>query len=119
MQESCLQFLRALGLGPDLSGRVCIRVSLCGVWVVAFEVLLRPPQSLLSTVVLCVSFVRKNKEMLEYMAPLVGNPGEYWNYRDESWVGFWASASHQRGGANRVATLVLNFLNRYRALEGI
>ena len=53
MQESCLQFLRALGLGPDLSGRVCIRVSLCGVWVVAFEVLLRPPQSLLSTVVLC------------------------------------------------------------------
>ena len=65
------------------------------------------------------SFFRKNKEMLEYMAPLVGNPGEYWNYRDESWVGFWASASHQRGGANRVATLVLNFLNRYRALEGI
>ena len=58
------------------------------------------------------------KEMLEYMAPIVGNPGAYWNYRDESFVGYWASASHQRGGANMVATVVPNFLNRYRALLG-
>ena len=41
--------------------------------------------------------------MLEYMAPIVGNPGEYWNYRDESFVGFWAGASHRRGGASGVA----------------
>ena len=57
--------------------------------------------------------------MLEYMAPIFGNPGEDWNYRDESFVGYWASANHQRGGATRVATLVLNFLSRYRALLGI
>ena len=49
------------------------------------------------------------KEMLEYMAPIVGNPGEYWNYRDESFVGFWAGANHRRGGASGVATTVLNF----------
>ena len=58
-----------------------------------------------------------SKEMLEYMGHVVGNPGEYWNYRDESFVGFWATASSRRGGANKVATTVLNFLNRFRALD--
>ena len=57
----------------------------------------------------------KSQEMIECLARQVGNPSEYWNYRDESFVSFWASAVHRRGVANRVATIAVNFLNRYRA----
>lgn len=58
-------------------------------------------------------------EMICYLSHETGNPSEYWFYRDESWVGFWASASHRRGGHNNPATTTLRFLERFLALENL
>jgi hypothetical protein len=56
------------------------------------------------------------QEMLEVDVFLHGNPSEFWNYRDESFVGFWAGAAHRRGGPNLVATTTRRFLDRFRAM---
>lgn len=57
------------------------------------------------------------QEMIEFQAIALGCPADFWCYRDESFCGFWAKASHRRGGANRPATTTERFLNRYRALD--
>lgn len=57
------------------------------------------------------------QELVEYQAVALGNPRDFWCYRDESWCGFWARASKRRGGANSASMTPLRFLNRFRALE--
>jgi hypothetical protein len=56
-------------------------------------------------------------EMIQYLSYYHGVPSEFWYYRDESFCGYWAKASHRRGGANNPATTVERFLQRYLALE--
>ena len=43
------------------------------------------------------------QELVEYQAISMGNPRDFWCYRDESWCGFWARVSKRRGGANSSA----------------
>ena len=56
-------------------------------------------------------------EMIQYLSLELGVHSENWFYRDESFVGFWAKASHRRGGANNPATTVERFLQRWRAMD--
>ena len=57
------------------------------------------------------------QELVEYQSPQWGSPKLFWCYRDESWCGFWARASHRRGGAKSVASITLQMLDRFRAKE--
>lgn len=59
------------------------------------------------------------QEMIEYQSAVTGNPSEFWCYRDESWCGWWAKASHRRGGPNFAATTARRLLDRYRAFEDL
>ena len=59
------------------------------------------------------------QELCEYVADLHGNPANYWCYRDESFVGFVASAASSRGGGRMPATMALSVLQRFRALSGV
>lgn len=56
-------------------------------------------------------------EMILYCSHELGNPSEYWFYMDESFVGWWAKATHRRGGANNPAVTAQRFLERFIALE--
>ena len=54
------------------------------------------------------------QELAEFVVEVLGDPADFWNYRDESFVGFIATMSASRGGGRGPATMPLNALNRWR-----
>lgn len=56
------------------------------------------------------------QELCEYMAPMLRDPSNYWNYRNESYVGFISSVSSSRGGVRTAAKNPKNVLQKCRAL---
>ena len=59
------------------------------------------------------------QELAEYMASELGNPADYWCYRDESFVGFVAAVAMSRGGGRATATMSENVLQKFRALSSL
>ena len=58
-------------------------------------------------------------ELVEYMAPDMGNPATFWEYKDEDFVGWIAKLATSRGGKNGFTTLATRVLQRYRALASM
>ena len=58
------------------------------------------------------------QELMEYVAPELGNPRKFWNYADEDFVGMVAKLTFSRGGIQTAGPTALKVLNRYRALQG-
>ena len=58
------------------------------------------------------------QELGEYMVYDSGDPSNYWNYRDEDFVGFIAGMAFSRGGKRRARTTPDNVVTKYRALNG-
>ncbi len=56
------------------------------------------------------------QELCEYMTEEIGNPSNFWAYRDESFVGFIAEVGMSRGGKNNADTTPCRVVKRYRAL---
>jgi hypothetical protein len=56
------------------------------------------------------------QELCEYMTEEIGNPSNFWAYRDESFVGFIAEVGMSRGGKNNAETTPGRVVKRYRAL---
>ena len=56
------------------------------------------------------------QELCEYMTEEIGNPSNFWAYRDESFVGFIAEVGMSRGGRNNAETTPGRVMKRYRAL---
>ena len=55
------------------------------------------------------------QELAEYSVYEVGNPSEFWSYKDEDFMGWVAAMAYRRGGKVEVCTTTLQVLNRYRA----
>eukprot|EP00974_Lingulodinium_polyedra_P016402 1588321-Lingulodinium_polyedra.AAC.1 len=56
------------------------------------------------------------QELGEYMAHTHGNPKNFWNYKDEDFVGWLAKMARSRGGPKSAATAAKAVIDRYRAL---
>ena len=56
------------------------------------------------------------QELFEYQGAFLGNPRNFWCYKDESFVGFLATIAHPRGGKHTAASVPLATLQKYRAL---
>ena len=57
------------------------------------------------------------QEMCEVQSELLGNPREFWTYRDESFMGVVSSMVHSRGGSATASTIPLRVLDTHRALS--
>ena len=57
------------------------------------------------------------QEMCEVQSELLGNPREFWTYRDESFMGVVSSMAHSRGGSATASTIPLRVLDTHRALS--
>jgi hypothetical protein len=56
------------------------------------------------------------QELGEYMTAEIGNPRDFWCYKDEDFVGFIAQVAASRGGGGNASTTPTRALQRYRAL---
>ena len=56
------------------------------------------------------------QEMCEYASEELGNPREFWCYKDEDFVGFVATLAASRGGGKLAHTNPEKALDRWRAL---
>ena len=56
------------------------------------------------------------QELAEYQNVSLGNPKDFWAYKDEDFVGFIADLALRRGGPSTPATVPQRVLARYRAL---
>ena len=56
------------------------------------------------------------QELAEYQVYELGNPAEFWNYKDEDYMGFISDLAFRRGGHVNPATTTLQVLNRMRVL---
>jgi hypothetical protein len=56
-------------------------------------------------------------ELIEYVAPLEGNPRTYWTYRDEDYGGQLAKLAARRGGRRNPSRVAQNVLQRLAAIE--
>ena len=56
------------------------------------------------------------QELAQYQAREMGNPRDWWCYKDEDFVGFLASVARSRGGPKSATTTALAVLQQYRAL---
>ena len=57
------------------------------------------------------------QEMCEVQSELLGNPREFWTYRDESFMGVVSSMAHSRSGSATASTIPLRVLDTHRALS--
>ena len=56
------------------------------------------------------------QELCEYQIYNLGDPSLYWNYADESYVGFISKIASSRGGGRSPSTMPLNVIKAIRAL---
>ena len=56
------------------------------------------------------------QELAEFATHELGNPAEFWNYKDEDFMGLVAGIAFRRGGAVNVTSTSTQVLNRYRVL---
>ena len=60
--------------------------------------------------------VHMMQELAESMAAELGNPAEFWTYKDESFMGLLASVARSSGGGRRAATMPRVTIDKYRAM---
>jgi hypothetical protein len=58
-------------------------------------------------------------ELTEFIAPVDGNPREYWCYRDEGWVGEVVVLASHLGGHNSAFANAKRMLDKYKAQNGL
>ncbi len=56
------------------------------------------------------------QEMAEFQTVSLGNPRDFWTYKDEDFVGFVAQLAHSRGGGGNSRTVPNHVFARYRGL---
>eukprot|EP00974_Lingulodinium_polyedra_P110324 10672075-Lingulodinium_polyedra.AAC.1 len=56
------------------------------------------------------------QELAEEQTFALGNPKDFWAYKDESFMGFLASLACTRGGGSKAHTVPLRTIERYRGL---
>ena len=56
------------------------------------------------------------QELCEYTSMEVGNPTQFWCYKDEDFVGWVADFAESRGGGGTAATCPTRVVERYRAM---
>ena len=60
--------------------------------------------------------VHTMQELAERMAAELGNPAEFWTYKDESFMGLLASVARSSGGGRRAAIMLRVTIDKYRAM---
>ena len=57
------------------------------------------------------------QELGEYQTEELGNPKDFWNYKDESFMGFIANLATSRGGPTSPTSVTQRVVERVRALS--
>ena len=56
------------------------------------------------------------QEMGEYQTQTIGNPRDFWCYKDEDYMGFIGDMASARGGVALPATIPTRVFQRFRGL---
>ena len=56
------------------------------------------------------------QKLAEFQATQIGNPRDFWAYKDEDFVGFIATLAMRRGGEAKCSTVRQGTFDRYRAV---
>ena len=56
------------------------------------------------------------QELAEYQAKELGNPADFWNYKDEDFMRLVSMLAGRKGGPVHAASAAANALTRYRVL---